>query len=74
MTNIWPDGIQECADDFGYDSVEDMLDKAVIDSVVPAWCSECNATTEMEPDQDKGYCPGCGKNTSKSVLVLLDII
>ena len=34
----------------------------------------CDYTTEMEPDQEKGYCEACGGNTVVSVLVLAGLI
>lgn len=57
-------------------SVEELLEKASFDSVAPAICSspECDHTTNMEPDQDKGYCEGCGGNTMVSCLVLAGIL
>ena len=34
----------------------------------------CDYTTEMEPDQEEGYCEACGGNTVVSALVLAGII
>lgn len=38
-------------------TVTEMLEHAIVDSVSPAICtaSECDYTTEMEPDQDAGW-------------------
>ena len=55
-------------------TIEDMLESAVFDSVVPATCTECGNITEMEPDQDEGWCADCCTNTVKSALVLAGII
>jgi hypothetical protein len=47
----------------GYESLEDLATAVVTDSVSPAICidPDCDYTTEMEPDQDAGYCEICGK-------------
>lgn len=60
----------------GYDAVEDMLDAAVCDAVSPAICvnDDCDYTVEMEPDQDRGWCDECGKNSVASALVLAKLI
>jgi hypothetical protein len=34
----------------------------------------CDYTTEMESDQDAGYCERCGGNTMVSALVLAGLI
>ena len=49
---------------------------AVGDSVSPAICLNdgCDYTTEMEPDQDRGWCEACRTNTVASALVLAGII
>ena len=60
----------------GFNSLDDLLGAAATDSVCPAICMTegCDYTTEMEPDQDKGYCEACGGNTVVSVLVLAGLI
>jgi hypothetical protein len=60
----------------GFKSLEDLLRIAVTDSVCPAICMTegCDHTTEMEPDQDEGYCESCGGNTVVSALVLAGLI
>lgn len=54
--------------------VMDMLEEAVMDSIVPAICTTCEGGTEMEPDQDRGWCESCGTNTVKSCLILAGVI
>ena len=60
----------------GFKSFDDLLEAAATDSVCPAICMTegCNYTTEMEPDQDRGYCESCGGNTMASALVLAGFI
>jgi hypothetical protein len=42
----------------GYDSIEDLAQAILSDSVSPAISmnEDCDFTCEMEPDQDAGYC------------------
>jgi hypothetical protein len=60
----------------GFNSLDDLLQAAATDSVCPAICMTegCDYTTEMEPDQDQGYCEACGGNTVTSALVLAGFI
>jgi hypothetical protein len=58
----------------GFDSIEDMFEATIFDSVSPAICTICGFTAEMEPDQDRGYCVHCGSNCVVSALVLMGII
>ena len=67
-------GLKELADFEGFESVDEMLDEGAFDSVCPAICPECGYTTQMEPDQDRGWCENCQKNTVKSALILAGLI
>ena len=60
----------------GFKRIDDLLKASVVDSICPAICMTegCDYTTEMEPDQDEGYCEACGGNTVTSVLVLAGLI
>lgn len=60
----------------GYASVDALLEAAVMDSVSPGICitHSCNHTTEIEPDQDKGWCKACGTKTVQSALILAGLI
>jgi hypothetical protein len=60
----------------GFVCFDDLLEATATDSVCPAICMTegCDYTTEMEPDQDKGYCEACGGNTVTSALVLAGFI
>lgn len=52
-----------------------MLQEAVHDGVCPAICVVCGWTTNMEPDQDRGWCEQCDKGgTVKSALILAGMI
>ena len=60
----------------GYKRLDNLLKASVTDSICPAICMTegCDYTTEMEPDQDRGFCEGCGGNTVTSALVLAGFI
>jgi hypothetical protein len=60
----------------GFKCLDDLLAVSITDSVCPAICitEGCDYTTEMESDQDAGYCEACGGNTVTSALVLAGLI
>jgi hypothetical protein len=60
----------------GFTSLDGLLEVAATDSVCPAICMTegCDYTTEMEPDQEEGYCEACGGNTVVSALILAGLI
>jgi len=63
----------------GYDTLDELLQAAALDSVSPAICvnpdnPQCNYTCEMEPDQDRGWSEECSRNTMKSALILAGVI
>jgi hypothetical protein len=53
------DKLQALADSEGYDDADELLEANSSDSVVPGICTNpnCDYTTEVEPDQDRGHCP-----------------
>ena len=60
----------------GFDTVDALIEAAAHDSVSPGICmtEECDYATEVEPDQDKGWCELCGKGTVQSALILAGLI
>jgi hypothetical protein len=60
----------------GYESLEQLLEAVVGDSVSPAICmnEDCNFTCEMEPDQARGYCDEYHINTMVAAPFLAGII
>ena len=60
----------------GYESIEELAEAILSDSVSPAICmnENCNFTCEMEPDQDAGYCEECHTNSMQSALILAGLI
>jgi hypothetical protein len=68
--------LSELVESEGYDSLEQFLEENAHDSVVPGICmtDACDYTTEVEGDQDGGWCECCSDNTVASALVLAGII
>jgi hypothetical protein len=68
--------LMKLCDTKGFKSLDYLLALSVTDSVCPAICmmEGCDHVTEMESDQDEGYCEACGGNTVVSVLVLAGLI
>ena len=60
----------------GYANITELLAASITDSVSPGICTNegCNYTTQVEGDQDRGYCEACGTGTVKSGLVLAGVI
>ncbi len=60
----------------GYEDEFAFVAACSLDSVSPAICMnpQCDYTTEMEPDQNEGWCEACGTNTLVSALVLAELI
>ncbi len=60
----------------GYPNLEELLRDASFDSACPGICmnESCDYTTEVEPDQEKGWCEACGTNTVVSCLVLAGVL
>ena len=68
--------LMKLCDAEGFQRLDDLLALSISDSVCPAICMTegCDHITEMESDQDEGYCEACGGNTVVSVLVLVGLI
>lgn len=64
--------LNQAANDWGFESVDEMLEAAVCDSVVPGIC-KCGYSTDVEPD-GRGWCEECNKASCVSVLLLAGII
>jgi hypothetical protein len=57
-------------------SVPEFIDAYALDSVSPGICMnpDCDYTTEVEPDQQEGWCEECGTPSVKSGIVLSGLI
>jgi hypothetical protein len=60
----------------GFATSDDFAEAFVTDSVCPAICmsDDCDHTTELEPDQDQGWCEACDTGTMTSGLLLMGLI
>ena len=65
----------ELAEQYGV-TIDEMLGEAVFDGVSPGICINdgCDYTTDVEPDQNRGWCEICQTNTVQSALVLAGMI
>ena len=60
----------------GYASLEELAEAVFSDSVSPGICMNagCDFTTEVEPDQNRGWCEQCSTNTVTSAVVPAGLI
>ena len=70
--------LQTLAEDYGFDNVQDFIEDTLEQSLfgahsgVPAICmnEDCDYITEMEPDQDAGWCELCDTQSVSSALII----
>lgn len=65
--------LEQLAKDWGYTDPLDMIEDYIYDGVNPGICP-CGYSTEVEPDQERGWCECCGTNTVKSASILAGVI
>jgi hypothetical protein len=53
----------------GFETIDELLEASLFDSVSPAICMECGHTADIEPDQRQGHCDQCGRNCVVSGLL-----
>jgi len=60
----------------GFESTDALIAASAVDSVSPGICTkpDCDYSTEVEPDQDRGWCEVCGQQTVASALILAGLI
>ncbi len=76
MVSMANSKLEDLAQMEGFDSDYEMLEAAVVDSVVPGICRNegCDYTVGVEPDSDSGWCEECETNTVESCLMLAGVI
>ncbi len=76
MTKKENDKLNLLAEDYGHDSVEEMMNSTMFNSLVPCICMNdgCDATYEYEADSVKGWCEECGTGSVQSCLIILGIV
>jgi len=68
--------LAQLTEDWGYSEPETMVEDYLFEGVMPAICmnDDCDYSTEMEPDQDHGWCENCSTNTVVSAAILAGMI
>jgi hypothetical protein len=68
--------LSQLVENEGYPNLDGLLRDAMFDSACPGIClaDGCDYTTEVEPDQDRGWCECCCDNTVVSAHVLAELI
>lgn len=68
--------LEKLAEIEGYDDVDQLFECRALDSCVPAICMSphCDYIEDLEPDQDKGFCPECEQQTMQSALIIAGFI
>ncbi len=62
------EGYEDDLDSFIQDSLPDILCKGIC--MYPS----CEYTTDVEPEQDDGWCEECGEPTVKSGMMLAEVL
>ena len=68
--------LQQLTHDYGFGEPSDMVEIAIMDGVCPGICMNegCSYSTDVEPDQDHGYCEICCTQSVVSALVIMGLI
>jgi len=51
--------------------IEDLITELMSDSISPGVCRECGYVTEIEQDNENGYCEECDTNTVVAATMLI---
>lgn len=75
-TDLTLDKIKQITDAYCVPDALDLAEEYIADGICPSVCMNptCDFITDMEPDQDAGYCEECGTNSVKSLMILLGVI
>lgn len=67
--------LQQLADSEGL-TITELMVFSMVCEICMGICmnKDCDYTTEVEPDQSKGFCEECETNTVKSALILAGLI
>lgn len=67
---------EQLAKDWGYEDEYEAAEELITDSVCPGICmnSDCDYSTEVEPDCSTGYCEECGTQSVQSLFILMGIM
>ena len=68
-------GLLDLLDKEGYgEDLAGFLDDNGLDSVVPGICWGCGNIERVEPDEQRGWCGACKRNSVRSALILAGVI
>jgi hypothetical protein len=67
---------EQLAEDFGYESTMECMEDTFNDGTIPGICTnpDCDYSTDVEPDQEHGWCEVCGTGTVASIQILEGMI
>jgi hypothetical protein len=76
MPEHYPPKLLQLVESEGFDDPQDLFQDVISDWVCPGICMNegCDFVTDVEPDQDAGWCELCNTNTVKSGLMLAGLI
>ena len=68
--------LDQLVKDSGFNDSLELGESVLLDVVSPGICMNqgCSYSTEVEPDQTRGYCESCDTNTVRSAMVLMGVI
>ena len=67
---------EQLAKDYGYKDAWECIQDTHNDGAIPGICRNkgCNYSTDVEPDQECGFCEDCGTQTVASIMILEGLI
>jgi len=67
--------LKKLADDGGFETITEMLERHTVDSVASGICTNCELIhNSIEPDADGYECEDCGEPCVQSSLVIAGVI
>jgi hypothetical protein len=55
----------------GFESIDKLLEHFIVSSVVPGFCTSCwTPGSNVEPDQNEGWCANCEHESVESILII----
>ncbi len=66
--------LKQLVEDFGFENAEEMGFAALSDGTSPGICKECGYSTDVEPDNNAGWCEECQAQTVVSGMILMGVM
>jgi len=68
-------GLLDLLSDEGYgEDLGEFLDEYGVADIVPGICWGCGNIERVEPDQQRGWCGACKRNSIRSALILAGVL